>query len=68
MEGIIVRGNIREITVAPEIKRTIVFQSEEDGIVITPSGAFFYKGKLVKNDEKIYEAMVDFLKQQGFYK
>ncbi|WP_233414424.1 hypothetical protein [Thermaerobacillus caldiproteolyticus] len=62
------RGNIGEITVAPEIRPTLVFQSEEDGIVITPSGDFFYKGKLVKNDKKIYEAMVDFLKQQGFYK
>jgi hypothetical protein len=67
MRDNLVTGKIRDIVVAPEIKPTLVFQSEEDGIVITPSGDFFYKGKLIENDKKIYEATVDFLKQQGFY-
>ena len=54
----------------PEISGDIIFlhnNGENEILKICANGKFYVKGKEVIEDIKVYEAMVEFLKQAGFY-
>jgi len=46
---------------------TIIFCIENEDVIKITKDGFYYKGKLIEKDKEIYDAMVKFLTDTGYY-